>query len=764
MHLFRAFRSRRSDELSDRRNSLRQFTKDRKSELRLAAIFLLLIFLPSGLLGYLSWRDIKTEKQLSRQKIIESYRQFVLLAAHEIDNELENVQARLQTSVEMALEYLESLPAGEQLDSLIKAEPLIASCALLSGPGQVTYPPELSLQRKGLPDQTERSEAIASEYDLYHDLVDRGEELEYNINDLDGAILVYNQILTKTSSPQLHAMAYSHIGRAQTKKADWEAALQTYNNLFRKYPEERNLNKMYLRFLAQYQIAVCLDSLGLDQKAIEALLLMNKDLLERSDTINKQQFSNFQDWIDILKPKLLAAPDLAGVANYREQFQSLAEKGKKHLSERYFVQLLDEELRELVVKRRSYRPGIRYSSGQADNEPFLLGFRVIPDHSGSHISGLLGFRVNLTRLRERIFPALLRHLKTSETVALAILDNDGNYVIGATKPLTAPVVVHALDSPFKFWQVGVFLDNNELTSPLLTDFSSIMWLWLILLLLFSIFFGVFIFIRYARHEAYLSELKSTFVSRVSHELRTPLTSIKMLAEHLEMQLRQKAPKTKQDFRTRTEQYLGVIRRESDRLGRLIENILDFSRIERGVKQYTFEYEMPGLVLQKAIDAFRPHAEAQGFTLDTHIDGALPELLVDADGLTQAILNLLSNAVKYSEGVKIIEVRAYRDRDQVCIEVTDRGLGISTDEMSKIFDEFYRIDQNLNSTRQGGMGLGLTLVKHIIQAHGGTITVRSTENKGSTFIIALPIPPDEDVKETESTERSNQNNQPAEIIE
>lgn len=763
MRLFRPPRSSRSHLTTGRRRSLRQFIQRRKSELRLAAIFLVLIFLPSGLLGYLSWRSIENEKLLSRQKIIESYRQFVRLAAREIDTELEDVQARLQASVETAIVRLEPHAAVEQLDSLVNIEPLISSCALLIGPGQVAYPPELSLKRESFPNHPEQSEAIAREYEFYSEVVSDGEELEYRTNDLAGAIAVYRRIIAETSSPQLHAMAYSLIGRAQTKKADWEAALQTYQNLLYNYPEARDLNKMYLRFLAQYQIAVCLDNLNRDQEAVEALLRMGNDLLEKSDTINMLQYSHFRDWIETLTPNVLSAPNLPDVEHYREQFQSLAQQSKKRISEKYFVQLFDEQLHGLIIKRRPYRPIIRYFSGQADDEPFLLGYLPMPDKSGSHISGLLGFQVNLTRLREIIFPAILHRLKTSEAVVPAILDNNGNYVIGTSPPHAAPVATLALDSPFKFWQVGVFLDNEDAaTTP--TDSNTILWLWLISLLLFSIFFGAFIFVRYARHEAHLSELKSTFVSRVSHELRTPLTSIKMLAEHLEMQLRQTPSANEQDLQARAEKYLSVICRESDRLGRLIENILDFSKIERGVKQYTFEYEMPAIVLRKAIDSFRPHAEAQEFILKAQIDDSLPELLLDSDAMTQAILNLLSNAVKYSEKEKIIEVSAYGNQDHVCIEIEDRGIGIPAAQISNIFDEFYRVDQKLNSNRQEGMGLGLTLVKHIVEAHGGKIKVRSEEGKGSTFIMTLPIPADDGVKATESAERSNRKNkQQVEII-
>ena len=188
-----------------------------------------------------------------------------------------------------------------------------------------------------------------------------------------------------------------------------------------------------------------------------------------------------------------------------------------------------------------------------------------------------------------------------------------------------------------------------------------------------------------------------------------------------------------------EQYLSVIRRECDRLSRLIENLLDFAKIERGVKQYHFDYEDLTIVLCMAVESFRPHAEAQGFRLDIDIVEPLPEIRLDADAMAQVVLNLLSNAVKYSDDVKEIRVQAYRHGSHVVIAVTDRGIGIDAAEIPKIFDDFYRVDQRLNTPKQGGMGLGLTLVRHMVQAHGGSISVRSEVGKGSTFSVMLPIP-------------------------
>jgi two-component system phosphate regulon sensor histidine kinase PhoR len=171
-------------------------------------------------------------------------------------------------------------------------------------------------------------------------------------------------------------------------------------------------------------------------------------------------------------------------------------------------------------------------------------------------------------------------------------------------------------------------------------------------------------------------------------------------------------------------------------------------VERGGNQYQFEYEDPSAILAAAVESFRPHAEARGFVVEVEIAEDLPELRMDADAILQVMLNLLSNAIKYSDKVKEIHIRAYRAGAAVKIEVVDRGIGIDATEIEKIFDDFYRVDQRLSSRQQGGMGLGLTLARHIIRAHGGDIRVDSEPGKGSTFSFTLPIFAEEELHSRE----------------
>ena len=664
------------------------------ADLRMAAVFLGLILLPSGLLAYLSWRAIESEKLAARERLEESYREFAHLAARKIDDELEKVEKQWVEIVKAGFDQDASKISAESVQQLSAQEPLFAGAFFFSAPGQVVYPPDVNWRENNAPAFRWEKESYVREHEIFNKLLAQGEELEYRENNLAGAIATYREIIAQVTSPRLRGMAASCIGRALMKQGQWPAALAAFEKMLALYPEARDLYGMHLRFVAQYQIAVCLENLERDEEAVAALLRLYQDLLERSDEITTVQYSTFLEQIRNLAPRLLSSPKLANPEPYKAQFRALAEQSKKRLSQKYFLQILDRRLNKMVIERKHYNAKLRYLSEETDNDPYLLAYWPVRDPSGTYITSLLGLQIDLAQLRQHLFPATLRYLKRSENVTLAILNEKGDYVIGTARPANAPIAVEIMAEPFDFWQVAVYLREAQTPSSRL-DFRQTMGVWLISLLLLSIVSGAYIFIRRARREARLSQMKSTFVSNVSHELRTPLASIKMMAELLEMQLANRAANA-ETIKKRAEQNLSIIRRECGRLGRLIENVLDFSRLERGAKQYNFEYEDTTAVLDMAIASFRPHAEAQGFILEANIADDLPELRLDADAVTQVMLNLLSNAVKYSAEHKEIRVRAYCEKTQIVIEIADRGVGITARELPKIFNEFYRSDQRLNT--------------------------------------------------------------------
>jgi len=230
-------------------------------------------------------------------------------------------------------------------------------------------------------------------------------------------------------------------------------------------------------------------------------------------------------------------------------------------------------------------------------------------------------------------------------------------------------------------------------------------------------------------EMALAKLKSDFVSNVSHELRTPLALIRLYAETLEL-----GRITTQE---KKHQYYRIIRKESERLTALINNILDFSRIEAGRKEYEFRETDIAELVRNTLDSYRYQIEQQGFELDERIDSNIPPLQVDREAIARALVNLINNALKYSGDDKFLGVRLYRENGVVKLEVFDHGIGIDRHDQPKIFEKFYRAgDPLVHNTK--GSGLGLSLVRHISQAHGGDITVESTPGRGSKFTLSLPV--------------------------
>jgi signal transduction histidine kinase len=241
--------------------------------------------------------------------------------------------------------------------------------------------------------------------------------------------------------------------------------------------------------------------------------------------------------------------------------------------------------------------------------------------------------------------------------------------------------------------------------------------------------GLFLVYSNVRREVHLSRIKSDFVANVSHELKTPLALIRLFSETLEL--------GRVPTEEKARQYYRVINKESQRLTQLINNILDFSRIEAGRKEYRFAPTDVGRVVSEVVDAYRFQIEQQGFALEVHVADDLPEVPADQEALGQALLNLLNNSVKYTRDEKYIRLDVRKDADRVLISVTDRGIGVAKSEQKKIFEKFYRAEDSLVHETKGS-GLGLPLVRHIMEAHGGTVEVESGPGRGSTFTLVLPF--------------------------
>jgi signal transduction histidine kinase len=242
--------------------------------------------------------------------------------------------------------------------------------------------------------------------------------------------------------------------------------------------------------------------------------------------------------------------------------------------------------------------------------------------------------------------------------------------------------------------------------------------------------GIVLTLRAASRAMKLSQMKADFVSNVSHELRTPLASIRVFGEFLKLG-RVKEP-------NKIHEYGEYIETESRRLTQLINNILDFSKIESGQKTYQFEQTDVEHVVADTLRTFEVVLEQNGFSVSLERpQQPLPKVMIDADAIAQAFINLLDNAVKYSGEAREIDVELSHHNNFVVVAVKDHGVGIANEDRQKVFEKFYRVGNCLVHDVKGS-GLGLSIVKHIVEAHRGKVTVESEIGKGSAFIIHLPV--------------------------
>src|SRR5256885_2263643 len=370
-----------------------------------------------------------------------------------------------------------------------------------------------------------------------------------------------------------------------------------------------------------------------------------------------------------------------------------------------------------------------------------LGYFIPPDVAKDRVQlGFVSFDENY--LRNIFFPALMADVLNSKENVLRQDANPPAMIIRPAKEsMSAPWVASAnwdggkaeaeRNFQWVFQDLALAIKYRGTTvadmSSKFLRYNSIVLAALSLLMIG----GIWLTYRNVSREMKLARLKSDFVANVSHELRTPLALIRLYAETLEL--------GRLSAREKYQEYFRIIREESERLTALINNILDFSRIEAGRKEYEFKETNLSELVHTTLDSYRFQIEQHGFAFEENISADIPPVNVDREAIARSSLNLVNNALKYSKDQKYIGVSLYRSNGGIRLEVQDRGIGIATAEQDKIFEKFYRCgDPLVHNTK--GSGLGLSLVRHIAQAHGGNVFVESAPDKGSKFTIALPFQP------------------------
>ncbi|MBI2159263.1 MAG: HAMP domain-containing histidine kinase [Candidatus Rokubacteria bacterium] len=340
---------------------------------------------------------------------------------------------------------------------------------------------------------------------------------------------------------------------------------------------------------------------------------------------------------------------------------------------------------------------------------------------------LVAYSRDLDVLRRDIFEATLGTLESPTIVA--VLDQEGRPVYSrAPLDRAERVLSVAFREGLPAWRVAVYqppgASPRRAVRRQVAVFTAAFGA-----LLAVIVAGIVVTWRLMRRETEMARLKSDFVANVSHDLKTPLSVIRMFGETLEM--------GRVTDETGRQEYYRVITRESERLSRLIDNVLDFSRIESGRRTYTRLPTAVEPLVRETLEAFEYPLAQQGFKVEARIASDLPEVPMDADAVGQALANLIDNAIKYSGDTKAIAVEAAVVDGRLALTVADQGIGIPAAEHARIFEKFYRVGRSETQGRRGS-GVGLALVRHVVEVHGGRVTVESRPGEGSRFTLWLPL--------------------------
>ncbi len=653
-----------------------------QSVLRFVALYAATIIGPSLLLGYFGLADLLRGEASMMAEVYE---------------ESEGALASCADDVEELLERFESAARSR----------LLSGRSLLESPGEIC--PHLLLTLRLDPDghitapfDEPRSAAPVDHTFYFSGHYAAARVLETRAKDPAAAALLYRQAARDARGRVLEGSAKLQLARALSLSGRLREAESAYADIVADYANMRDAWGFLLGDLARLKRGELL-LLREPEIGVGALKAVVDDILSRRWIIGEGGEAAVAKRALVL---MAAQADADWLASRRSR---LDERSKQL----YWAQRLLPELEPLTSGGRILKVAqahFRYTLGkQALWATAWFG------------EEFYAFALARSSLLEAIDAAARESTRPDSQVALTVLAPD-------SIPPDVTLARRSLAPWLPGWSVSAHpVDAEQLANDI--SWQRIRRIVLVISAILLVGLGGMITWRLVGQEMELARMKTSFAANVSHELRSPITQIRLKGESLQLDLAV-------DQEDRVAHYDAIVR-EAERLSRLVDNVLDFAAIERGTKAYTIRPANLEMTLRSAAEAMRLAMETRGLELDVDVPDDLPMVPHDPDAIAQALTNLLSNAAKYGAQGKWIGVSCTVLPDGVEIYVTDKGIGIDKDELIRIFEQYYRADDP-RARRLKGTGIGLAIVKYIMEAHGGQVSVSSTPSRGSVFTLYLPF--------------------------
>ena len=688
---------------------------------RILIIFVFGVGLPSLILGYLAFRGIQNDQALLEKK----NREELLLTLNSIQNTVEEKITSIENSFQTELVKCQnSIMACQRLNEFVVNEPLIEALFVFDQNRQIYFPEKSTLYVKdgdlSVSDLEENETALK-------EIFDSAQRSEFQDQNYKRALLFYRQYFDKSSSPYGKAAGLNAIARVQKKLNLTEDALQTYRQIKDKFIRIRSSTGFPLGIVSSLEMAELYSTDRQTVSAAEILTELYKDVVNKEWALERSQYVFISNRITTSLSEMFK--DTASnekIDPFKDAFEKIqnSERRQKILTERL---LLFQNLDKAEIeghKNLNKRFSIVKSKDFFCVSPLI---EQIDLNGNDRYS--CGFLFSADFLIHNIFKeAVEQHVKTDQ-INWIISKNNGEPLLGG-KDLSKGAMTlsgNVIDD-LPLWRLELFRRDVRLYESIFS-FSRGLYFYMFILIGGILIFGFILTVRTFSHELELARLKSDFVSTISHEFKSPLTAIRQLSEMLQ--------EGRIPSEERRQQYYDVLVEQSDRLSHLTENVLSFAKMEEGKKKFIFESTDIHHLLDEIVSAAGDRVHHDDFDLSLDIDRPLPSIKIDREAVTQAVNNLIDNAIKYSGSSNKVFIKGYKKDAWIVISVQDFGMGIKKEEIDKIFGRFYRGGDELTRTVKGS-GLGLTLVKQIIDAHKGTIDVESEIGAGSTFVVKLPI--------------------------
>lgn len=698
-----------------------------RKQRRLVLIFLLTIFLPALAIGVFGVRAIRSERfRLARQEETEARRAAAFVRAH-LQSELEAILGALGESArEPAFIAKDLATAHVWAEKRFGSDPLAGQAILLYRDEAASFPLLQIPPRKGAAASSSGSDAPLTEG------IRRAETLEFVQRDFRAAAALYRELSTRAAGKDLQAEMLARQARCLQKSKDYGEAARVYSRIASAHRESLTPSGVPLGLLARLQAVECYGFLGDPQSAAEAALAAYREVLEKPSTLTEDQFRTYASLVEEAFDGLVAGDKGAQVPEeIRKEFEALKEGRTIRTREWEAVGLLKREVLPELERRLSlstaYSPEPYRFTRNIEGRDILFLAAWIPERDGPETAGVFGVQLNAEHLAGEAFAEALAAAGLDDGAGVVLADLAGLPLSGPRTSAAPPLATEYFEGNFPPWRIELY--KGPAQGPGILDLRRNFYFWTILTLVIVLAFGAFLIVRTIGQEIEILKIKSDFVSSVSHEFKTPLTSIRSLTERLvDDKVRDPA---------KMGQYFAIIAQDTDRLTRLVNNLLDFSKIEEGKKEYVFAETDIARLAGEQVEAFKKGQVQEGPAIRLDISGKIPVVRADAEAISRAVANLLGNAVKFTPAGKSIRVGLKSEGGSVVLEVEDEGIGIHPDEVGKVFEKFFQ-GRNAHDLSARGTGLGLTLVKHIAEAHGGRVLVESEVGQGSKFRLVLPI--------------------------